>query len=172
MIIQTEKGQEARRLFESGYNCAQSVAGAFAEEMGLPRDTVFRLASPFGGGMGRMREVCGAVVSGMMMVLGILDGYCSPTDLPEKKKRYIRLFRSLPVNSELGTVPSSAMNCWEQTEKIPTQSRPNALRNTIKASLRLLCRRCCQHTGGIPEAKVSFQTLKSYSLPNKHSFYS
>ena len=87
MIIQTEKGQEARRLFESGYNCAQSVAGAFAEEMGLPRDTVFRLASPFGGGMGRMREVCGAV-SGMMMVLGILDGYCSPTDLPEKKRVY------------------------------------------------------------------------------------
>ena len=131
MIIQTEKGQEARRLFESGYNCAQSVAGAFAEEMGLPRDTVFRLASPFGGGMGRMREVCGAV-SGMMMVLGILDGYCSPTDLPEKNG-YIRLFRSLQDSLELRTIPLSAMNCWEQTEKIPTQSRPNALRNTIKS---------------------------------------
>ena len=87
MIIQTEKGKEARRLFESGYNCAQAVAGAFAEEMGLSRDTVFLLASPFGGGMGRMREVCGAV-SGMIMVLGMLDGYASPTDLAEKKRVY------------------------------------------------------------------------------------
>ncbi len=75
-----------------------------------------------------------------MMVLGILDGYCSPTDLPEKNG-YIRLFRSLQDSLELRTIPLSAMNCWEQTEKIPTQSRPNALRNTIKASLRLLCRR-------------------------------
>ena len=87
MLNQTEKGKEARRLFESGYNCAQSVAGAFAEEMGLPRNTVFLLASPFGGGIGRMREVCGAV-SGMTMVLGILDGYASPTDFAEKKRVY------------------------------------------------------------------------------------
>lgn len=85
------KGQKARSLFESGYNCAQAVAGAFAEEMELPLDTVLLLAGPFGGGMGRMREVCGAV-SGMLLVLGKLDGYLPEGDklthAQEKKRVY------------------------------------------------------------------------------------
>lgn len=70
----SEKGSRARALFEQGYNCAQSVACAFAAEMGLPESTVARLASPFGGGMGRLREVCGAM-SGALTVLGMLYGY-------------------------------------------------------------------------------------------------
>lgn len=59
----SEKAQRAKALFLEGYNCAQAVAGAFAPEMGLSVDAAARLASGFGGGMGRMREVCGAVVS-------------------------------------------------------------------------------------------------------------
>ena len=57
----SEKAQRAKALFLEGYNCAQAVAGAFAPEMGLSVDAAARLASGFGGGMGRMREVCGAV---------------------------------------------------------------------------------------------------------------
>lgn len=82
-----QKGQEAKALFEQGYNCAQSVAGVFAEEMGLPVETVLRLASPFGGGMGRMREVCGAV-SGMLLALGMLRGYNDPRNPAEKRELY------------------------------------------------------------------------------------
>lgn len=82
-----EKGREARTLFEQGYNCAQSVFGAFAEECGLDRETAVRLASPFGGGIGRMREVCGAV-SGMMMAAGLLCGYSDPKAFDEKKRTY------------------------------------------------------------------------------------
>lgn len=85
------KGQKARALFESGYNCAQAVAAAFAEEMELPLDTVLLLSGPFGGGMGRMREVCGTV-SGMLFVLGKLDGYLPEGDklahAQEKKRVY------------------------------------------------------------------------------------
>jgi C_GCAxxG_C_C family probable redox protein len=69
----------AEELFCKGYNCAQAVAGAFCEECGIPLDTMLRMASPFGGGIGRQREVCGAV-SGMLMIAGLLYGY----DVPEE----------------------------------------------------------------------------------------
>lgn len=80
-------GDEAYRLFCSGYNCAQSVAGAFADELGLPLETVARMVSGFGGGFGRLREVCGCV-SGMTFVYSALRGYGVPGDLQEKTAVY------------------------------------------------------------------------------------
>ena len=77
-------------LFRSGYNCAQAVAGVFAEEMGMDFDTVVKTVSSFGGGMGRMREVCGAV-SGMFFVAGALYGYSDPKDFNAKKEHYERI---------------------------------------------------------------------------------
>ena len=53
----------ARGLFEQGYNCAQSVFAAFCDETGMEKDVALRLSSSFGGGMGRLREVCGAVTA-------------------------------------------------------------------------------------------------------------
>ena len=70
---------EASRLFRGGANCAQSVFAAFAEELGIEKDYALMISSPFGGGMGRMREVCGAV-TGALMVLGTLKGYDSVDD--------------------------------------------------------------------------------------------
>jgi C_GCAxxG_C_C family probable redox protein len=66
--------EKAKALFESGYNCCQAVLCAYADELGLDEKTAIKIASSFGGGMGRMREVCGAV-SGMFMVSGLRDGY-------------------------------------------------------------------------------------------------
>lgn len=83
----SEKGREARSLFEQGYNCAQSVLLAYASECGLSRETALRLSSPFGGGMGRLREVCGAV-SGMLMAAGLLYGYSDPKDAAAKRETY------------------------------------------------------------------------------------
>lgn len=77
MIEITPKGEKARDLFLRGYNCAQAVAGAFTEEIGLPIDTILSMAQPFGGGMGRLREVCGAF-SGMLFVVGRLYGDAVP----------------------------------------------------------------------------------------------
>lgn len=65
------KKEYAESLFKSGYNCSQSVAVAFAEEAGLDKEMVARLTIGFGGGVGRMREVCGAV-SGMAFVISAL----------------------------------------------------------------------------------------------------
>ena len=83
----SEKAQRAKALFLEGYNCAQAVAGAFAPEMGLSVDAAARLASGFGGGMGRMREVCGAV-SGMTLAASALRGYNDPKAGPEKTDTY------------------------------------------------------------------------------------
>jgi C_GCAxxG_C_C family probable redox protein len=77
----------AGELFMKGYNCAQAVVVAFCDLTGFEPDYAARLSSSFGGGMGRMREVCGAV-SGMLMLAGILYGYDTPGDDVSKKKHY------------------------------------------------------------------------------------
>ena len=69
--------KKAAELFEGGYNCAQAVAAAFSDVTGLTPAQSAKLVSGFGGGMGRMREVCGAV-SGMVFVVSNLDGYDTP----------------------------------------------------------------------------------------------
>lgn len=82
--------QLACKYFTYGYNCAQSVFAAFHEEMGMDEKTALRLSSAFGGGMGRLREVCGAV-SGMFMVLGALYGYDDAKNDEAKKLFYTRV---------------------------------------------------------------------------------
>ena len=77
----------AAQNFMDGYNCAQSIAVAYADLMGMREKDAARMASSFGGGMGRMREVCGAV-SGMLMVAGILYGYDTPNDYQAKMEHY------------------------------------------------------------------------------------
>ena len=82
--------ERAVELFVEGYNCAQAVAAAFGDLTGLDEKTAAKMASCFGGGMGRMREVCGAV-SGMLMVAGILYGYDDPKATTEKRELYAQV---------------------------------------------------------------------------------
>lgn len=79
----TDHAERAEELFRGGYNCAQSVFAAFCDLTGMDEETALKISSPFGGGMGRMREVCGAL-SGAFMALGMLNGY-SDADAGEKK---------------------------------------------------------------------------------------
>jgi len=81
------KSEKTRELFKNGYNCAQSVFCAFAEDLDMDFDTALKLSSSFGGGMGRLREVCGAV-SAMFMIAGLKYGYTSPNDDEAKEKHY------------------------------------------------------------------------------------
>ena len=74
-----DHGLYAAELFLQGYNCAQAVAVAFCDVTGLDKEFAAKMVSAFGGGMGRLREVCGAV-SGMDFVLGHLYGYHTPGD--------------------------------------------------------------------------------------------
>lgn len=81
------RSQAAAQAFLEGYNCAQAVAVAYADLMNMDKAQAARMAAPFGGGMGRMREVCGAV-SGMLLVLGTLYGYDDPKADAEKMELY------------------------------------------------------------------------------------
>ncbi len=80
-------GEKAENLFLQGYNCAQAVLCAFGDVTGLEQKTAAALASSFGGGLGRMREVCGAV-SGAAMALGTVTGGYAPDDRDAKKAHY------------------------------------------------------------------------------------
>ena len=82
--------QKAKTLFREGYNCAQSVFCTFAEDLGIDFDSALKLSSSFGGGMGRMREVCGAV-SAMFMIAGLKYGYTEPNNKEVKTEHYKRI---------------------------------------------------------------------------------
>lgn len=82
--------KKAMELFKEGYNCAQAVFLAFTDRYEMDETIALKLSSSFGGGMGRLREVCGAV-SGMFMVAGVLYGYESPEAFEEKTKHYERI---------------------------------------------------------------------------------
>lgn len=81
------RGQKAAELFKQGYNCAQAVAVAYCDLTGQTPKEAAMMASSFGGGLGRQREICGAV-SGMALVLGMLEGYYEPEDNEGKKNQY------------------------------------------------------------------------------------
>ena len=95
---------KAAENFKQGYNCAQSVFLAFSKELGFDDDTALRLSSSFGGGMGRLREVCGAV-SSMFAIAGLKKGYTTPND-DEIKAQHYELIQSLAEDfkSEFGTI--------------------------------------------------------------------
>ena len=116
----------AVQAFLEGYNCAQAVAVAFSDVTGLDKALSARLASPFGGGMGRMREVCGAV-SGMLMVAGILYGYDDPKATKEKRELYAQVQAMAgQFREELGSIvcrdllknPPSDPNPTPRTEQV------------------------------------------------------
>ena len=85
--------EKAEKNFVDGYSCAQAVVLAFGDVTGFDDKQALMLCSSFGGGMGRLREVCGAV-SGMFIVEGLLEGYSYP-DAPDaqakKAQHYARI---------------------------------------------------------------------------------
>ncbi len=89
----TQRADRAKELFLEGYNCCQAVVGAFSDCIDLEFDVLMKIASSFGGGMGRMREVCGAV-SGMFLAAGYLAGYSDPKAKEQKAEHY-RLIQEL-----------------------------------------------------------------------------
>ena len=106
--------EKAKELFLEGYNCSQAVFVAYAERYGLDKELALKVSASFGGGMGRMREICGAV-SGMLMVAGMETGQTKPRDPAAKQanydmvqrlaKRYKEEYGSIVCKELLGLVP-------------------------------------------------------------------
>ena len=91
-VMEQEKthSELAIAYFKEGYNCSQSVFLAFCDEYDMDFETALKISSSFGAGMGRLREVCGAV-SGMFMVAGMVYGYSDPKDHKKKTEHYERI---------------------------------------------------------------------------------
>ena len=107
-MINENHAERARQLFFEGYNCAQAVLCAFSDVTGYDMETSARMASSFGGGMGRLRQTCGAV-SGAALVLGIVKGYDDPAD-NEAKKQHYALVREF---AEKFKEKNGSINCGE-----------------------------------------------------------
>ena len=116
-MMNDNKGDRAYENFLKGYNCTQAVTVAFAEELGLDEQTAARLSCGFGGGMGRMREVCGTF-SGIVMVLSQLYGYSDPKDTAAKKDLYEKI-RSLAAKfkSDNGSIICRELLGLEKAEE-------------------------------------------------------
>jgi len=115
----TDRSEEAKNYFLAGMNCAQAVLCAFRDRCGLDLDTAMKLASGFGGGLARQREVCGAV-SGMCMVADLIRGPGENTDKDAKDEHYA-FIRALcdAFREETGSIV-----CRELLGLVPRQSDP------------------------------------------------
>ncbi len=102
------KGQQAEELFFNGQNCCQSVLCSFTQEVGITDELAAKLASGFGGGVGRLRQMCGAV-SGMVMVLSAVKGHSHPAKKEERTNTY-ELVRSAIKQFEDS---AGSINCAE-----------------------------------------------------------
>ena len=89
-ITEKTHSELAMAYFKEGYNCSQSVFMAFCEEYDMDFEMALKISSSFGAGMGRLREVCGAV-TGMFMVAGMIYGYTDPKDHTSKTEHYKRI---------------------------------------------------------------------------------
>ena len=119
------RADKARDLFKNGYNCAQAVACAFCDLTGIDENTAYTLASSFGGGLGRLREVCGAV-SGMAMVAGLLYGY-TKDDEPIKKAEHYKLIQTLAnkFKEKAGSIVCRELLNTNDTAPTPEKRTPD-----------------------------------------------
>ena len=110
----------AAQLFLDGCSCSQAVMAAFCDLTGIDRSTALRLSAPFGGGIGRMREVCGAV-SGMMMVVGLLYGF-EPSEGSTAKSAHYHLVQEL---AEQFRQQAGSIICREILKNPPADPNPS-----------------------------------------------
>jgi len=117
-MTKEETVARALLLFDEGYACSQAVLIAFADQYQLDETTAKRIASTFGGGMGRLREKCGALTGGFM-VLGLEYGNTIPGDIDTKLAAYEKV-RAL--NSQFEKIHGTTM-CADilQTHATETQ---------------------------------------------------
>ena len=118
----SERAEKAKELFKQGYNCSQSVLGVFCEELGMDFDTAMKISCSFGGGMGRMREVCGTV-SGMFMAAGLAFSATDPSAKTEQYKIVQELARRFKEKN-------GSIICRELLEGIESSTSPTPSERT------------------------------------------
>lgn len=120
-----DRAEKAAENFKSGMNCAQSVFVAFSDVTGMDRETAMKLSSSFGGGMGRLREVCGTC-SAMFMVAGMLYGLGEGFTFDDKTEHYKRIqLLASRFREKHGTIV-----CRELLKSLPVTTDPEPERRT------------------------------------------
>lgn len=111
--------EKAVELFAQGYNCAQALFAAFCDVTGMDEETALKISSSFGAGMGRMREVCGAV-SGMFMAAGLI--WASTDSSAEAKKNHYELIQKMA--EKFKEKNNGTIICRELLAGIKTDTKP------------------------------------------------
>lgn len=135
---------KAKELFLSGCNCTQSVVGAFAEDFDIDKRTLMMLVSPFGGGMGRLREVCGTV-SGMFFVAGLIYGYSEPGDNGKKAALYAKIQELAALFRE----KNGSIICREILGLGAGEDKPTPEKRTAEYYKKRPCPDLCADAAGI-----------------------
>lgn len=143
MILQPDTKQtiifKAQSYFDEGYACSQSVLLAYADRLDLDERTAKLISSSFGGGMGRLRQTCGAVTGGFM-VLGLACGNEQPNDMETKLHAYQKVRELYHQVEEIhGTA-----NCKELLYKHATQTQVEERKHH-----KIICRRLVGEVAGM-----------------------
>lgn len=154
-----ERTAKARRLFkEEGYNCCQAVVLAYNDLFGLDDALAASLSSGFGGGMGRMREVCGSV-SGMVMLAGLIAPAADPSDKEWRTRNYALVQE---VAGEFRKINGSIV-CRELLGLVPIGSSASAPKESPEPSDRTpeyYKKRPCEELVGISARIIGEKLLK------------
>ena len=137
MLTAMQADEKALHYFHQGFNCAQSVFAAFADQVGLSEEAALRFSSAFGAGLGRMRGTCGAF-SGLCMVAGFCKG--NLTGNPEDKEIIFSLTREL---AEVFKKEFGSLNCRDLLQldtEMEKSARPNERTSAYYAARP--CERC------------------------------
>ena len=163
-MICMSKGDIAKQNFMNGYNCSQAVLLAFCEDFGLEKETALKISEPFGGGMGRMREVCGTV-TGMFMVIGLAMGNDNSKDNTTKKNVYKSVQElAAKFKEDNGSIICRELLGFRKTIR-KVMCRPNAPTNTIKSVLvRSFASMRQIFLKNILRKKTSFKQLLLYKI--------
>lgn len=146
------RSESAKANFLRGYNCAQSVFLAFSDLVPTDEKTALKIAAPFGGGVGRMREICGTV-SAMMMVCGLVFYDAEHVTLEEKSALYAR-------EQELARrfrEKNGSIVCRELLRGVTQDSSPNADARTAEYYKKRPCADLCACAAGILEEYLAEQ---------------
>lgn len=146
--------EKARQNFLDGYNCCQAVLMAYSDIIGLDKETAATIASGFGGGMGRMREVCGTV-TGMSMVAGFISPAADPSIKEDRTANYALVqelageFRtengSIVCKELLGLAPRSHVESPEPSERTREYYKKRPCQELVACAARIIGTRLQQH---------------------------
>ena len=138
-VSKSDVVNKAVSLFDEGYACSQSILLAFADFFDLDERTAKLISSTFGGGMGRLRQTCGAVTGGFM-VLGLAFGNENPNDMETKLHSYkkVRELNRLMVKIH------STSNCKELLVKHATEAQVEGRKHH-----KIICRKVVSDVAGL-----------------------